>query len=133
MNVTELKSLSYDEVREQYRMYLESGPLSRNTVATAYSDTFYLWRKESKEVFWLVVESANFEDKAKLALRFALQAHTTGNVDALLSGYVAHLRRFRNFAYSSVSFALRGQPMPRFTPEKPKGSGTVNVPRPSAE
>ena len=133
MNVSELKSLSYDEVREQYRMYLESGPLSRNTIATAYSNTFYLWRKESKEVFWLVVESANFEDKAKLALRSALQAHTTGNVDTLLGGYVAHLRRFRNFAHSSVSFAPGGKPMPRFTPEKLKGPGNVDVPRPSAE
>ena len=133
MNISELKSMSYNEVREQYRMYLESGNLSRNTIATAYSDTFYLWRKESKEAFWVVVESENFEDKARLALRSALQANTTGNVDMLLGRYLAHLRRFRNFAYSCVGFAAGSLPKSKFAPEKLKGPGTVTVPRPSVE
>lgn len=133
MNVAKLRSMPYDEVRAQYKAYLENSSLSKSTIATAYSDTFYLWRKVSKEAFWIVLEAEDFDNKAKSALRSALQNNTAGNVDALLGGYMAHLRRFRSFAYSDVNFAKESPKRVKSVPEQCKGPGNIKVPRPSVE
>ena len=133
MSVSELRPLTFDEVRALYRAYLESGTLSKNTIQTAYSDTFYLWRNVSREVFWDVLESENFEEKGRSALRSALQANSKGNPDALLGGYMAHLRRFRQFAHSDTSFAVENRPREETVPMKRKGPRTIEVPRPSVE
>ena len=68
MNIIELKKLSYDDLRAVYKTFLLSQDISGATVNTAYVDSFYLWRKGSKEHFWNIVESAIFEDEAKDAL-----------------------------------------------------------------
>lgn len=128
------ESLPLDEVRAQYRAYLKTQGLSKNTISTAYSDSFYLWKKVSKKAFWAVLRSANFEIEAKAALRSALQANSSGNADALLGGYMAHLRRFRRFAFPDVlNFAEEGKPITPPRAEQSASPDTLEVPRPSVE
>lgn len=66
MDMNEMKALSYDELRSLYRSFLQSQNLSRLTINTASVDTFYLWRKESKDLFWDSVIAADFENVAKV-------------------------------------------------------------------
>lgn len=87
----------FDEVRTQYKTYLVTHNLSNNTISTACTDAFYLWRKIDKETFWRVLESDNFETDARVALLDALRDNSKGNIDSLINNYMAHLRRFRRF------------------------------------
>lgn len=97
MDTNKLKALSYDELRALYRNFLHSQDISKLTIDTAYSDTFYLWRKGSKELFWNTVTNTDFENVAKSELTKALSENSTGNVKSLASSYLSHLRRFRLF------------------------------------
>ena len=97
MDTNKLKALSYDELRALYRNFLHSQDISKLTIDTAYSDTFYLWRKGSKELFWNTVMDTGFENVAKNELIKALSENSTGNVKSLASSYLSHLRRFRLF------------------------------------
>ena len=100
MDTNKLKALSYDELRALYRNFLHSQDISKLTIDTAYSDTFYLWRKGSKDLFWSTVTAIDFENSAKKALNKALSENSTGNVNSLVGGYMSHLRRFRLFLAS---------------------------------
>ena len=95
-----MRALSYDELRSLYRKFLHNQSISKATINTAYVDTFYLWKKESKDLFWNVVTSPDFESVAKEALFKALTENSTGNVNSLVSSYMSHLRRFRLFLSS---------------------------------
>ena len=95
-----MKALSYEELRALYKKFLHSQDISKATVNTAYVDTFYLWRKGSKELFWNVVTSTDFESDAKEELLKALSNNSTGNVGSLVNSYLSHLRRFRLFLSS---------------------------------
>ena len=97
MDINKMKALSFDEVRASYRNFLHSQNISKATVNTAYVDTFYLWRKGSKDLFWNAVTSTDFEIVAKKALIKVLSENSTGNVNSLVSGYLSHLRKFRLF------------------------------------
>lgn len=97
MDINKMKALSYDELRALYRNFLHSQNISKATINTAYVDTFYLWRKGSKDLFWNAVIATDFENEAKNALIKALSENSTGNVNSLVSGYLSHLRRFRLF------------------------------------
>ena len=133
MNGTDLKTLPLNEVRQQYRAYLETQDLSRNTINTICTDSFYLWRNVSREAFWAVLESSDFKVEAKAALLAALKANSKGDAEVLVNGYMAHLRRFQQFAYSDTNFAAesRSKPMPAAKPHKSRGG--VEVPQPSPE
>lgn len=95
-----MKALSYEELRSLYKKFLHSLNLSKSTVSTSYSDSFYLWKKGSKELFWNVVTSTDFESDAKEELLKALSNNSTGNVVSLVNSYLSHLRRFRLFLSS---------------------------------
>ena len=95
-----MRALSYDELRSLYRKFLHNQSISKATINTAYVDTFYLWRKESKELFWDVLATTDFEKEARNALLKALSENSSGNVNSLVSGYMSHLRRFRLFLSS---------------------------------
>lgn len=128
------EALPFDEVRTLYRAHLESQGFSKNTISTAYSDSFYLWKKGGKEVFWSVLRSIDFETEAKAALRSALQTNSRGNVDALLGGYMAHLRRFRRFAYSAApNFEEQAQSVIPPKTTRSTNPDTSGVPSPSVE
>ncbi|WP_423363030.1 PD-(D/E)XK nuclease family protein [Mycoplasma sp. P36-A1] len=101
MDLNSMRALSYDELRSLYRKFLHNQRISKATINTAYVDTFYLWRKESKELFWDVLATTNFEKEARNALLKALSENSSGNVNSLVSGYMSHLRRFRLFLSSN--------------------------------
>lgn len=123
------RMMVFDEVRTQYKTYLATHNLSNNTISTACTDAFYLWRKIDKETFWRVLESDNFETDARVALLDALRDNSKGNIDSLINNYMAQLRRFRRFldwkSETTISVISResGQ----------RNIHTVEVPRPSPE
>jgi len=104
-----MKALPYDDLRSLYREFLHSQNISKLTINTAYTDTFYLWRKGSKDLFWNVVTDTDFENTAKFELIKALSENSTGNAKSLVSGYMSHLRRFRIFLDSDKTL----KPLPK--------------------
>ncbi|MFF2795594.1 hypothetical protein [Lysinibacillus xylanilyticus] len=135
MDINKMKALSYDELRSFYRNFLHSQNISKATINTAYVDTFYLWRKGSKDLFWNAVNATNFETEAKNALIKALSENSTGNVNLLVSGYLSHLRRFRLFLASDGTAdpsALTQEKTANHVYTRKKKM-VVNVPYPSIE
>jgi len=100
LDTDKMKALSYEELRALYKGFLHSQNISKLTINTAYGDTFYLWRKGSKDLFWNAVTATDFEKAAKEALLKALSENSTGNVKSLVNSYLSHLRRFRLFLAS---------------------------------
>ena len=135
MDISKMKALSYDELRALYREFLHSQSISKSTINTSYVDTFYLWRKGSKDLFWNTVNSAAFENDAKEALIKALSENSTGNVNSLVNSYLSHLRRFRLFLASDgtaeTSTPKQDNIVNRTYRRKKKTE--VNVPEPSIE
>lgn len=101
MDIDKMKALSYEELRDSYRNFLHSQNISELTINTAYTDTFYLWRKGSKDLFWNAVTSTDFENAAKNELIKALSENSTGNAKSNVNSYLSHLRRFRLFLASN--------------------------------
>ena len=48
MDIIKMMELSYDDLRAVYLRFLRSQDIQQSTNSTAYSDAFYLWRKEGK-------------------------------------------------------------------------------------
>lgn len=92
--------MEYDEIRAIYKEYLYSQNISNATINTAYSDAFYLWRKDSKDIFWNVVLSNDFDSEARNELVRVLTENSAANVHSAISSYMSHLRRFRSFLLS---------------------------------
>ena len=111
LNLKSAQTLSYDELRAAYREYLLELGLSKNTIQTAYSDTFYLWRKSSPEEFWAAVTADDFENAAKVQLTEALHKNSTGNAESLVNGYLSHLRRFRAFVFEGGKTVTSAKPV----------------------
>jgi hypothetical protein len=109
LDINKMKALPYDALRSLYKNFLHSQNISQLTINTAYTDTFYLWRKGSKDLFWNAVTDTDFEDTAKNELIKALSENSTGNAKSLVSGYMSHLRRFRIFL--DVDITLK--PLPK--------------------
>ena len=101
--VTRLQNLSLEELRQQYRFYLNGQNYSRLTIATALYDSFYLFNHEGHDAFWNVVLSQNFEEDARAAIHATLTKHSSVNPDTQVSAYMSHLRRFRRYAFSTTS------------------------------
>jgi len=130
-----MKALSYDELRALYRDFLHSQNISKLTINTAYADSFYLWRKGSKDLFWNAVTATDFENEAKNALIKALSENSTGNVKSIVNSYLSHLRRFRLFLASDGT-AKPSTPRQEKTAERTytrKKKMDVNVPDPSID
>ncbi len=90
-----IKSLSYDQLRDRYKQFLLEQDYSQNTVNTAYADTFYLWRNGNREQFWSAVEGS--DTAAREILIDVLSKHSNGDAKKVVSSYVSQLRRFRRF------------------------------------
>ena len=101
MDIEGAKKLSYENMRKMYKEYLQSQELGKNTVGTITGDTFYLWNNGGKDLFWDTITADDFETAARENLRVSLEKNSKGKVDNLLNGYVSHLRRFKNYVYSS--------------------------------
>ncbi|HEM6273062.1 TPA: PD-(D/E)XK nuclease family protein [Streptococcus suis] len=100
MDLIGMKALSYEELRALYKKFLLRQKISKATINTAYNDTFYLWRKGSKELFWSTVTASDFENEARKTLITALSENSKGNSKLRVSGYLSYLRRFRMFLSS---------------------------------
>lgn len=127
-----MKAHSYDELRSLYRIFLNSQNISKPTINTAFTDTFYLWRKGSKELFWDTVTAMDFERVAKEALTKALSENSSGNVKTLVNGYLSHLRRFRLFLASdgTTEPSILKQTKPT-RQTHPRRKAKVDIPAPS--
>ena len=130
MDLKKAKSLSFDELRNVYRDYLRNKGLGKNTVQTAYSDTFYLWRKVSADEFWTTISANDFDTVARKALMIALKENTTGDPATLVTGYLSHLRRFREFLSVDDGFA---DPAEMKIAPLHQGSKKAQVPDPSPQ
>lgn len=122
MSIDELKSLSIEELRHAYRAFLLDSNLSQNTIQVSCSDAFYIWRKRGQVAFWSIIESPDFEREALTALRQLLPN------DKNISGYLAHLRRFRKFAFGNAS-SMTSQPVAA-PHSKNKRTAKVLLPKP---
>ena len=104
--IKNIKNRSLDDIRTAYKKYLNAQNLSVNTIQTSSTDAFYIWRKQSAESFWSIVFSDNFETLGKETLLFLLRQQSTGNAELNVSGYMAHLRRFRRFLQSEDALTI---------------------------
>lgn len=135
MDINKMKALSYEELRALYKNFLHSQNIANTTINTAYVDTFYIWRKDSKDLFWGAVTSTDFENEARATLIKTLSENSTGNVKSLVNSYLSHLRRFRLFLDSDgtaedVSTKQVGTVMRTYTAKKRMD---IHVPGPSVE
>jgi len=128
MNIDEMKQMSYEDVRQRYLQFLKAQDYAPNTVNTTYADSFYLWRKAGRELFWKAVESSDAE--AKEILLDILEKNSAGSADKLVNGYLSHLRRFRLFLASDEP--VKKQP-PAAPPVQKKSKANDSVPDPSKE
>ena len=135
MDIFKMKALSYDEMRSLYREFLHSQNISKLTINTAYADTFYLWRKGSKDLFWNAVTDTDFEDVAKNELIKTLSENSTGNAKSLANSYLSHLRRFRLFLTSdgTAEPSAPKQEKTAYRAYTRKKKMDVDVPNPSIE
>ena len=95
--IEDIEKRTLDDVRAAYKKYLNGQNLSKNTIMTSSTDAFYIWRKQGADSFWNIVFSDNFETLGKDTLLELLSQHSSGNAEANMNGYMAHLRRFRRF------------------------------------
>lgn len=102
----EIVTNSFEEVRAAFIAYLNTQGLTHNTINTAKSDTFYLWKKRGKETFWSVIYSDDFEILGKATLLETLKEHSSGEVDKNVHSYMASLRRFRRFLASESAIDI---------------------------
>jgi len=135
LDINKMKALSFEELRALYKVFLHSQDYAKTTINTSYSDSFYLWKKESKDLFWNVVTSTDFESLAKETLLKSLSENSTGNVKSLVNSYLSHLRRFRLFLDSDGTANITGSK--KQADAKPainrKRKIKVDVPSPSNE
>lgn len=131
MDINVLKQMTYDEIRAQFLLYLQQQDLALNTIKTAYTDTFYLWRQGDSELFWTAVDSDDSE--ARRLLLTVLQANTRGNADKLVNGYLSHLRRFRSFLRPDkiVEKGTRNRTSQQATRAKVRKMPKIDIPDPS--
>lgn len=97
MDVRVAMNMTHDEIKSKYKEYLRLQALSKNTVQTASNDTFYLWKNESKELFWEKILSPDFETVYRAAMVESLSKRTKGDPQKLISSYMSSARRFRKF------------------------------------
>jgi hypothetical protein len=89
-----------EELRKEFKYYLRSQEIAESTVQTRSTDSFYIWKNVSKDDFWRIIESENFEIEAKDLLYETLSKKSKGDADSLTNGYLSHLRKLREFIFS---------------------------------
>lgn len=102
MDQSIIRSLTEKEIAKQYSDYLAEKNLGENTISTITSDTFYLIRHGSNDLFWSVVFSNNFESEARQALTNALENDSNADIPAILPNFVSKLKEYRNFVFEYI-------------------------------
>ncbi len=132
--IEDITNRSLEDIKAAYRKYLNGQGLSRNTIMTSSTDAFYIWRKEGADLFWNVVFSNSFEELGKKTLSELLHQQSSGNAESNVSGYMAHLRKFRRFLQSE-SAILIPENISRVTNVRESSSAKTRktLPNPSVE
>ena len=125
--------MSFDEIRSVYREFLSTLDIANSTKSTAYTDAFYLWRHNNKEIFWDVVLDKNFEEISKRYLMDTLKKNSQGDVVSNVNGYYSHLKKFREFALGKIGEQIYSKDT--FTVPIPKADKFIgpNVPSPCSD
>lgn len=131
MNINQLTNLSFDELHSKYKLFLLTQNLSDNTVKTSLSDTFYFWRNGSKELFWYIFTSSNFEHVSKENLTKILIDKNGSFSEVNVSGYMTHFRKFREFIGIDENTDINHSELKMTIKVKPKKSKYIDIPRPS--
>ena len=131
MNINQLTNLSFDELHSKYKLFLLTQNLSDNTVKTSLSDTFYFWRNGSKELFWDIFTSSNFEQVSKENLTKILIDKNGSYSEVNVSGYMTHFRKFREFIGIDENTDINHSELKMTIKVKPKKSKYIDIPRPS--
>ena len=131
MNINQLTNLSFDELHSKYKLFLLTQNLSDNTVKTSLSDTFYFWRNGSKELFWDIFTSSNFEHVSKENLTKMLIDKNGSFSEVNVSGYMTHFRKFREFIGIDENTDINHSELKMTIKVKPKKSKYIDIPRPS--
>ena len=135
MDINILKQMSYEEVRSLYRSFLKFQNISESTMSTAYTDSFYLWRKGDHDLFWQAVEGSDADAKAMLL--DVLRKNTSGDPEKLVNGYLSHIRRFRLFLASDGTAEIKKEqsttPPLDSARVKYRRKSDIDIPTPSKE
>lgn len=102
MEVQYLKTFDYIEIKAAYKSHLINNSLSSSTINTMITDALYIWRNGSKDLFWEVVQSNDFELKASETLENLLKTNSKSDIQKSVKSYMSHLRRFCLFLDSNV-------------------------------
>jgi|GEM_PF-224514 len=97
MHINELKELSYKQLKDSYKNWLQNKGYSKNTIDTFCSDAFFLYRHASDKCFWEIVTSDDFEIKAKKHLTDIFENRMAKDKTSEISQYITKLRSFRKF------------------------------------
>jgi hypothetical protein len=134
LEINKIKALSFEDLSDKYKLFLNSQYYSKTTNNTYCSGAFYLWKKKSKNLFWKVVSSTDFDRVAKKELFEALSENSSGKINSLVISYMSYLRNFclflstdgqNNFNTSDKQKDKRHA--------NSKGKIQVNIPTPSSE
>ncbi|WP_312159685.1 hypothetical protein [Oscillibacter sp.] len=131
-NIARLKALSIEEVRKLYRAHLTAQGLSPSTIQVSYSDAFYLLRNDDSLDFWAMLKHPDCDAIAYERLKATLGKRLRGNVEANISGYRAHLRRFRRFVLGdTMEFQIEKTHHRDMRPVRGLKARRPDVPQPS--
>lgn len=100
MSIAILKEFTYKELQGWFRHRMELKGWNKGTIDTYYSDAFYVWRKETPEAFWKLIESTNFKAEAEEKIQSLLLKYSSGNVKVNKQAYITALKIFREFCLS---------------------------------
>lgn len=131
MNITIVRSIPLNELRENFRSYLQERGYNSNTVGTMVSDSIYLLRKEGEDVFWNVIASDDFENVARATIIKTLSAYSKGDPKSLVNDYLASMRRFREFLEMLNSISKKVEVKDKNTKVAKKEN--MILPKPSSE
>ena len=130
MNIDTAKAMPLDQLRSEYRKYLQQKRLSKNTINTSANDAFYLWKNASVDVFWNSILSHNFEADYRAAMLSALRANSKGDPNKLVGGYMSHGRRLREFLLDDSSSPVAATALMKNVTKK---KSPVQVPQPTVD
>lgn len=136
MIIDEMKKLTLQEIQDKYCDYLKKQNLSKSTIQTSCTDAFYLYRNDKTIDFWELLKSPNFEELAYQHLYLTLSKYSHGKIKSNISGYMSHIRKFRNFLYSDVDFNNSRLNKTSLSDKKPEISTKpihLDIPKPSVE
>ena len=100
MDIEEIKNKEINQVKDLYREYLEKMGWSGQTIDSAIRETFFLWDKSGKDMFWDTVLSTEFDRVVRRELKYLLDIRATKGVDSRFGDYLFQIQHFRQYVIS---------------------------------